>query len=74
MLRLQDGKCKICGIGLDFKSPQKMYKPHVDHDHMTGYVRGILCLTCNTGLGMFADNPELLSKAINYLSLGSVND
>lgn len=74
MLRLQDGKCKICKVALSFESSQKMYKPHVDHDHKTGYVRGILCLTCNTGLGMFMDSSELLSQAINYLSLGSVND
>jgi hypothetical protein len=52
--------CAICG---DTKS-----KLCVDHCHSTGRVRGILCTTCNTGLGMFKDNKQVLEKAIAYLS------
>lgn len=55
---LQAG-CNICGA---------TERLHVDHDHSTGRVRGILCVNCNHGLGRFRDNPELLSKAIFYLS------
>ena len=53
------GVCHICGDPLT--------TPHVDHCHTTGLVRGILCNNCNTGIGMFRDNPELLRAAIDYL-------
>jgi len=45
-----------------------MNPPHVDHDHITGKVRGLLCSPCNTGLGMFQENAQLFLKAIQYLA------
>jgi hypothetical protein len=42
--------------------------PHIDHCHVTGLVRGLLCHTCNVGLGHFDDNPALLVKAARYLA------
>ena len=39
----------------------------VDHCHTTGNVRGLLCDTCNTALGKFRDNIDLLNEAIKYL-------
>lgn len=57
----QNGRCAICGREPDLQ------RLHVDHDHKTGRVRGLLCMTCNTALGKFSDDPELLRKAIEYL-------
>lgn len=58
---LQNGKCKIC-----YKE-KEMRKLCVDHDHSTGKIRGLLCDTCNRGLGYFKDNPLFLKNAIKYL-------
>lgn len=62
MMVLQDSCCAICKE--DFV-PE--VKPIVDHDHTTGEVRGLLCRQCNSALGFFKDDPELLDKAGRYL-------
>lgn len=54
-------ECQIC------KSSDKMF--HIDHDHRTMKIRGLLCSICNRGLGYFKDSPELLRKAANYLEI-----
>jgi hypothetical protein len=58
MLAEQGGVCAICGAA----DPQ-----HVDHDHRTGWLRGILCFNCNGGLGQFRDSADHLANAITYL-------
>lgn len=55
----QSGLCCICA--------RPFGRGCIDHDHDTGRVRGILCHTCNVGLGQFQDNPMLLARAIQYL-------
>lgn len=61
--------CMICGTHAD-DVPHTSFKHNplvIDHDHTTGEVRGLLCPTCNAGLGHFKDSPELLLKAALYL-------
>lgn len=55
----QNGCCAICDNVLS--------KPHLDHDHKSGKVRGLLCKPCNQGLGFLQDSVEVLNKAIQYL-------
>ena len=68
MVTAQDGLCALC------KRPEKDTSPSgkvkalaVDHNHLTGEVRGLLCKRCNCALGMLDDNPELFELAIAYL-------
>lgn len=63
MLDGQGGGCFICG-----RPPRPDISLHVDHDHSTGQVRGILCFGCNKALADFQDDPALLGKAASYLS------
>ena len=64
MYEKQQGSCAVChtteiGRGHTYF--------HVDHDHATGAVRGLLCDKCNRGLGYFDDDPTLLYQAGLYL-------
>ena len=49
------------------KATGKPARLAVDHCHVKGSVRKLLCKSCNNGLGLFKDNPELLEKAADYL-------
>lgn len=65
MMAMQKGRCAICGFE-ETDSP-KLF-PVVDHCHKTGRVRGILCMSCNQGLGKFKDDVDLLMTAAAYLA------
>lgn len=63
MFAAQKGCCIICERHqIEFKR-----KLAIDHDHVTGKVRGLLCQGCNQGLGFFKDNVQLMKKAILYI-------
>lgn len=59
MLAEQDGRCLICLIDMD--------RPHVDHCHSTGRVRGLLCGHCNKAIGLLRDDPDAALRAAEYL-------
>lgn len=61
-LKKQKWKCPICKRSLIER------KPHIDHCHKVGHIRGILCRSCNVGLGCFEDSIVFLKGALNYLS------
>lgn len=62
-LREQGGGCAVC------KRPPKPGKSlHVDHDHETGYVRGLLCFSCNAALGHFQDDIDRIDAALTYVA------
>jgi hypothetical protein len=59
-LAVHDGLCKIC---------QKRPATHLDHNHKTNEPRSPLCSCCNQALGLFGEDPEVMSRAIRYLEL-----
>lgn len=60
----QEGRCAICGVHQS-RIPRRL---HVDHDHRTGKVRGLLCGKCNSGIGLLKDEVSILQAAIQYLT------
>jgi len=60
ILESQGGRCAICNIVFT-------QTPHIDHDHLTGKVRGILCRNCNHALGLIGDSPMLALGLAKYL-------
>lgn len=61
LLDKQNNCCAVCGISFKDK------RPHVDHDHKTGRVRGVLCQNCNLVIGHAYENISILEKVILYL-------
>ncbi|AYV26896.1 MULTISPECIES: endonuclease VII domain-containing protein [Streptomyces] len=58
MIAAQGGNCLLCRT-----APAE----HVDHDHQTGKVRGVLCFSCNAALGQFKDRPDVIRRAAAYV-------
>lgn len=60
MWEWQEKECAICG--------SRPKAPVVDHDHRTGYVRGLICKPCNRALAHIKDSAELASAIADYLN------
>jgi hypothetical protein len=58
LIAAQGGVCAVCG---------RSDPDHVDHDHATKEVRGVLCFNCNGGLAQFKDDASILRSAADYL-------
>lgn len=58
LMARQGDQCGICG------APNRL---KIDHDHVTGGIRGLLCNRCNTALGMLGDTPEAIERVLVYL-------
>lgn len=63
-LAQQNGQCAICLVDVE--------KPHVDHDHVTGQVRALLCSPCNTAIGSMRDNASIMRRAAEYVEFWSI--
>ncbi len=57
----QGGRCAIC------KGVSRNRALAIDHNHLTGEIRGLLCQNCNIALGLFKDSPEMIQEALCYL-------
>ena len=62
LMKKQGGKCAICRT-----KPTGKRGLHVDHHHETGVVRGLLCSSCNTAIGMLRDNSIMIRRAAKYV-------
>ena len=71
ILEQQDHRCAICRTAdLEVRNGQgERYALHIDHDHETGRIRGLLCFRCNNGIGLLPHS-EVLRAAANYLEGG----
>jgi hypothetical protein len=59
LMASQGYACGICRLPME--------SPQVDHDHHTGFVRGLLCVKCNMSIGQLGDTADALMRAVNYL-------
>ena len=59
MLSAQNSCCKICNT--------IMNPPCVDHSHTTGKTRGLLCMNCNTSIGLLKENTNIINNLIKYI-------
>ena len=67
MFHAQNGVCAICSQPETATRHGRIKALAVDHDHINGNVRGLLCADCNTGIGKLKENRDIMVSAIRYL-------
>lgn len=70
MYKEQKGRCAICNTKGDIHEMGFTTRPtlHIDHCHTTSAVRGLLCHSCNLGIGHLRDDTNIMKQAIKYLT------
>lgn len=66
-LKEQHSCCAICSKDISLDTYDRKKTLVVDHDHYTGKVRGLLCHSCNVGIGNLKDDINIVEKALAYL-------
>jgi hypothetical protein len=66
MIADQGGRCANAGCAMPLILDGPRRNAHLDHDHDTGAVRGVLCRDCNLALGYLQDSPEMISGLLRY--------
>lgn len=69
MVAEQEGRCAVCGR--EPSGDRWDRSLHVDHDHETGAIRGLLCGPCNRGIGLLGDSADRIAAALAYLIVTS---
>ena len=62
MIAAQENRCAVCG-----DEPAEGKALHIDHNHESGAVRGLLCGHCNRAIGLFRDDADVIEQAAAYL-------
>lgn len=65
LIRRQGNRCAVCRTD---KPGGRGERWHIDHDHVTGQVRGLLCGKCNSAIGLLGDDPEVIKAAARYVA------
>ena len=73
LMERQEWTCAICRESLEAREAKRR-AANIDHSHVTGKVRGLLCLACNVMIGLAQDNTERLKSAIKYLEFDPYKD
>lgn len=65
----QRGRCAVCESVLYPAQGKGLHRfvPRIDHDHVTGAVRGVLCHSCNVAIGLLGDDPDVIARAARYV-------
>lgn len=73
LLVKQDGVCAVCFRPETNTFRGRIKQLSVDHNHLTGNIRGLLCSKCNTALGLLQENKLIIQSLIRYLNLAKVD-
>lgn len=73
LIEIQKGCCAICGKPETTIKNGRIIRLHVDHNHKTGRIRGLLCSKCNMSIGLCMESKEILLSMIDYLEKNNGN-